>query len=217
MKIKTVIGLAAAATVVLMPVGAALAGTSAAGAAPSTHTVETVVRPVHANGTPVAGYAVHSESIDGFNCDGPSTVSVSKNVYECGPSATYTVACWKSTRHTVLCLRDPYVRQLARITYSGTLSPVRAPKRAVPQALTLAGGAHCLIRDGGAWDQVNGHRNWYGAYSCPKGDLYGPAAFQGIDTALNPWLVHMLTYDKNGTQHIANQRVVHAYVVGTAS
>src|SRR3954451_7202386 len=75
-----------------------------------------VVRPVHANGTPVAGWRVVRQDLQGFTCNAGSSVSaVSPGIEFCGPSAAYTPSCWKSGGHTVLCLRDVLSHTLYRI------------------------------------------------------------------------------------------------------
>src|SRR4051794_14487736 len=141
----------------------------AAPAAVPTHTVRVVVRPVHANGRPVHGYHVTRETISGFTCARVSRVAVDKDIRLCGFSYLNTVACWKSRNHTVLCLRRPWVKELARIRYTGRFRPVAAPRQAVPQALRLGSGNRCLVRSGGAWSTVTGHPHWVGAYVCEHG------------------------------------------------
>lgn len=190
---------------------------AAANATPShhkPHTKRVVVRPVRANGHAVHGYTVKRESFDGFTCDeGASPVAVDANIRFCGPSASYTVACWKSTHHTVLCLRNPRAKQLARIRYTGTFTHVAAPKHPSPQALRLFNGNYCLVRDGGAWGEVKGHPKWFGDYSCKHGiDVYGRGR-DGIVRSVNPWRVHTVR-DLGG--NYVNRRVKIAYYVGTA-
>jgi|1186.fasta_scaffold89838_2 hypothetical protein len=186
----------------------------AAPAAVPTHTVRVVVRPVHADGRPVHGYHVTRESIPGFSCAEVSPVAVDKNIRFCGFSYTYTVACWRSRNHTVLCLRNPWSRQLVRIRYSGRFRPVAAPRPAVPQALRLGSGNRCWIRDGGAWSTVTGHPHWFGAYGCEHGDVYG--ANDGIQESVNPWRVHVVRNAGQSNQRIHDYRVARAYFVGTA-
>lgn len=205
--------------------GAALALTAgpasadvSAHASAARQTVGRTVRPVHRDGTPAAGYTVQREHIPGFMCnEGPSPVAVDNNIRFCGPSATYTVACWKSRNHTVLCLRDPRKQVLARIRYVGAFRPVKAVDNPSPQALALFSGAHCLIRDGGAWSQVNGHPHWFGDYSCSNGALLYGRGRDGIVRSHQPWQVHMVWFHKNGTQTIRTRQVHLAYYVGTAN
>lgn len=201
---------AAAAAVAAFAVGV----TNADAALP--HTQKIVVRPVHADGTPVAGYTVSHETIAGFTCSGPSSGAVDNNIEYCGFASTYTVACWKSTNHTVLCLRDPLQKHLVRITYQGSFHPTAKPQYPSPQSLTLFTGNYCLVRDGGAWPLINGHPNWNGYYGCRNNGLYGTGR-DGIDRSVNPWLVHVVNNPNGGPGSIVNRRVKLAYYVGTAS
>lgn len=194
-----------------------LAGPANAGPYTGRHTVAHVVRPVDRNGSPVAGWTVQKEQIPDFTCDGTSPVAVDDGIYFCGPSATYTVACWKSAKHTVLCLRDPLVNKLVRIRYTGTLQHVSAPAKPSPQALTLFGGTRCLIRDGGAWGEVQGHPNWVGYYSCDNGTSVWGTTRDGIIRAHQPWRVHTVRFHDDGTQTIRTRQVHRAYYVGTAA
>lgn len=209
--------LALAVALIAAPIAALLAVASAASAAPSptvTHTRIAVVRPVHADGTPVAGYTVHREHIDGFTCLDASPVAVDKNIDFCGFSATYTMACWKSKNHTVLCLRDPWTKDLARIRYSGTFAKHAAPKHPMPQALRLMNGNQCWVRGGGAWPEVTGHPHWFGTYGCHTGDVYGRG--DGINESTQPWLVHVVQNASMPNQKITDHRVRKAFFVGTA-
>ena len=193
------------------------ASPASAQASTGPHTVGRIVRPVHRDGMPVAGYAVDREHIAHFGCNpGPSPVAVQDNIRFCGPSVADTVACWKSRHHTVLCLRDPQKKVLARIRYVGTFRPVRALNRPSPQALTLFSGAYCLIRDGGAFPPVSGHPHWFGDYTCSNGAfLYGRGR-DGIVRSPEPWQVHMVWFHENGTQTIRTRQIRRAYYVGTA-
>lgn len=209
-----------------VPLAAAVSATLALSAGPATahpshgarQTVGRIVHPVHRNGTPVAGYTVQKEHIADFRCnEGPSPVAVDDNIRFCGPSATYTVACWKSRNHTVLCLRNPRKKALVRIRYVGRFRHVRALDKPSPQALTLFGGTYCEIRDGGAWGSVKGHPKWNGDYSCNNGAaVYGPGR-DGINRSREPWRVHLVRFHSNGTQTIRIREIRLAYYVGTAN
>lgn len=208
-----------AAFATLVTGGAAVASASPPGgaaAAPAAlhHTARVVVRPVFDNGTPAAGWKVVRQKIPGFTCNsGPSYVAVDPNIRYCGFSASYTVACWKSTHHTALCMRDPRVHKLVRIRYTGSFRSVKAPAHPSPQALQLFGGGYCLVRDGGAWGSVKGHPRWVGTYSCGRAAIYGNGR-DGIDRSVNPWRVHLVPNPNRPTIH--NRRVATAYYAGTA-
>ena len=191
------------------------AGAATAHATTQTNTKQFVVRPVHANGRPVKGYTVTKESFPGFTCDAASPVAVDPNIRTCGPSATYTVACWKSTHHTVLCLRNARSKQLVRIHYTGVFHRVSAPKHPMPQVLRLANRDVCLVRDGGAWGVVTGHPQWNGTYSCRHGDVYG--LNDGIKESAHPWRVHVVTNPGSPQQQIVVRRVLRAWFVGTGA
>jgi hypothetical protein len=207
-----------AIALIAAPIAALLAVASAAAAAPAAahaHTKRVVVRPVQADGRPVHGYTVTREHIPGFTCQDPSTVAVDAGIDFCGFSATDTMACWKSTHHTALCLRDPWTKKLARIRYSGTFVEKAAVKHPLPQALRLMNGERCWVRDGGAWGWVTGHPSWSGAYGCQHGDVYGPGT--GISKRTDPWRVHEVYDAGSPDQKIVDRRVGTAYFVGTAA
>jgi len=210
--------LALAVALIAAPIAVLLAVASAAAAAPTpsaTHTRIAVVRPVHSDGTPVAGYTVHREHIDGFTCLEASPVAVNKNIDYCGFGATYTMACWKSKDHTVLCLRNPWSTDLARIRYSGTFTRHAAPANPLPQGLRLMDGNSCLVRGGGAWPEVTGHPHWFGTYSCRTGSVYGRG--DGINESTQPWRVEVVENPSLPDQKITEHRVRKAFFVGTAS
>lgn len=209
---------ALAATLVAAPAAALLTGASSADAAPATavtHTRIAVIRPVHADGRPVRGYSVTRERIAGFACQDASTVAVDAGIDFCGFSATNTMACWKSTNHTALCLRDPWAKALVRIRYAGVYRHFAAPRHPAPQGLRLVSGNRCWIRDGGAWSWVNGHPHWFGAYSCEYGDVYGTG--DGVQESTQPWGVHLVVNAGMPNQRISNQQVRKAFFVGTAA
>jgi hypothetical protein len=177
-------------------------------------TTRITVRPVTSTGDPVPGYSVSDEPQVSFSCTGQSSpVAVSPNIRFCGYSATNTVACWKSSvPATVLCLRNPLVRKLVRVKYTGEFAPTSAPAHPSPQALVLDDDNRCQIRDGGAWDSVPSQPTWVGWYYCADGaDVYGPIAGNGIDQTLPTWTVRTVA-DGEITTH----SVTTGYFVGTA-
>ncbi|HET6877308.1 MAG TPA: hypothetical protein VFH38_07250 [Jatrophihabitans sp.] len=206
--------LALLAALAVLSGAAAPAPRASASVASGRHTVRTVVRPVGRDGVPAAGWRVVRERIYGFTCNsGPSRVAVDPGIRYCGAAITNTVACWKSARHTVLCMRNPRVHQLVRIRYRGAFRPVRAAARPSPQALDLVSGNRCIIRSGGAWSPVKRHPRWFGTYSCARGNLYGPGR-DGIDRSVRPWRVHLVLNPRRPT--IRQRRVAIAYYAGNA-
>jgi hypothetical protein len=208
----------------LAPIAAVVCATLVAGAMPASgapasarQTVGRIVRPVHRDGTPVAGYTVQKQQIPGFHCnEGPSPVAVDDNIRMCGPSATYTVACWKSHNHTVLCLRNPRKKVLVRIRYVGKFRHVRALDKPSPQALALFNGVYCTILVGGAFPAVKGHPRWRADYSCLNGSYVYGRGRDGIVRSSEPWRVHLVRFHKNGTQSIRTRQVRLAFYAGTA-
>ena len=189
-------------------------GAAAAASAQRTGTVSIVVRPVHANGHPVAGWTVVRQSIADFRCNGGASVSaVDPNIVFCGYSATYTPSCWKSRNSTALCLRNPRSHTLYRIPYVGRFVGAAAPAHPQPQALKLRDNGYCEIRDGGAWGSPPTRPLWYGTYGCNSGGGIYTGSGDGIDTSVNPWRVHVW----KGGPTILRDRVTTAYFVGTAS
>ena len=188
--------------------------------APPPATARVTARPVTAIGAPAPGYTVKDEADLGpVTCSDASPVAVTDGVYFCGASADNTVACFPSTASSVLCLRDPHVHTLARLHLNRALTTVSATTAPVPQSLRLDNGVTCLIRDGGAWADVPGHPDWYGAYYCSNGqDVYGPLAHNGIDMSSPRWTVHLIRYDSRGTAHVVGDPgIVTATYVARAS
>jgi hypothetical protein len=105
------------------------------------------------------------------DCSEPSPSAVADNVYYCSPSAAGAGTCWPSTPGSLLCVDNPWDRQLHRVMFDGQLPPVRAAANPDPFALTLDDGTRCLLRNGGAW---GGRADGYvGVYGCggPGSDL----------------------------------------------
>jgi hypothetical protein len=168
---------------------------------------------VHRDGTPADGWRVRRQRLYGFTCDkGPSQVAVDPNIRVCGDAITNTVAWWKSTGHTVLCMRNPRVHRLVRIRYRGSFRTLRPPAHPSPQALNLSSGNRCIIRSGGAWDPVRNHPHWFGTYSCARGNIYGRGR-DSIDRSVQPWRVHLVLNPRKPT--IGVRRVAAAFLVGT--
>jgi hypothetical protein len=163
-------------------------------------------------GAPAAGYTVSRES-GAATCDGQAVTAVDPGIDTCFPSAAYLPSCWRSTRHTVLCLRAVAERRLVRMRYSGSYVSQGVLRRRSPQALTLTNGATCTIRVGGAWGQAPGHPTWLGFYSCSNGAVYGPPDGDGIDRSQPVWRVHLLRSDGS----VVTRRVARATYVGNAA
>ncbi|MFT4083037.1 MAG: hypothetical protein QM638_10660 [Nocardioides sp.] len=189
-----------------------LAAGSPADAAGSAATARHVIRPVTDAGEPASGYRVTTRK-GRVSCFGRSAAAVDDGITTCGPSAAYLPSCWRSTHHTVLCLRSPRSRTLVRVRFQGHWKGVQAPRHPRPQALVLGDGERCLIRIGGAWGQVPAHPTWVGFYSCGQGEVYGPPTGDGLHRARASWRVHLWQADGD----LVRRTVRAAYYVGTAA
>jgi len=135
---------------------------------PPTQVITTVA--VGADGRPINGYReVPSQGNVAAvtDCTTPSPSAVADDVYYCSPSAAGAGTCWASAPASLLCMDNPWDKQLHRVTYGGQLPPVQHPASPDPFALLLDDGTRCLFRNGGAW---GGRDDGYvGVYGC--GDL----------------------------------------------
>ena len=214
----TTVGGATADSPASLPAGHSHAAVSRTAPA-AAHTARRTVRPVTAAGTPAPGYRVVSSPWRVSCGSGAAFAAVDPNIRLCGPTAYDAPACWKSTGHTVLCLRNPLTHTLYRFRYTGAFTPVAVPHHPRPQALRLAAGGSCQIRIGGAWTVPTGvHHNWLGFYSCSKGrDVYGPSSGDGINRSGPRWRVTLYTRAGLPGQRSTTSPVATAYYVGTAS
>lgn len=144
------------------------------------------------NGQPANGYrdaTTGEESGTVEMCDA-SPSAVNPGIYRCSPSAAGADVCWKSTAPTLLCVGDPWTKELHRVTASKpppSVQPVSLPQ---PLALLLDDGTQCRIRNGGAW----GGRDdgLVGAYGCSGKDVVLVAtddASMPIDRSQPLWTV----------------------------
>lgn len=84
-------------------------------------------------------------------CDTPSPAAVSGNIYSCYPSAAGADVCWPSPPASMLCMTNPWDKEVRRLSYDTSLLPmVQPPKTPEPFALMLDNGTHCLYISGGA-------------------------------------------------------------------
>lgn len=161
-------------------------------AAASTGIVTVVA--VDAAGNPAAGWTV--EPIAGeVDCSyGASLVTTAADVVFCSPSAAGADVCWVTPdRLTVLCGTDPWQRRLLRYGTGTPVPPVAAEADPDPWAIELADGAHCRIRNGGAW----GGRadDLVGAYFCDREGEYvlipGSGEVRAFDKSGPLWTVQV--------------------------
>ena len=173
----------------------AMAGvfTASASAEPPATEVITVV-PVGPNGEPINGYqeAPSPGNVTSVSeCTVPSLSAVADDIYACSPSAAGADPCWPSAPESLLCLDDPWNKQLHRVTHSAPLPPVQAPAITDPVALLLDDGTHCRLRNGGAW---GGRDDGYvGVYGCGGANavLWLPSQGPGtcVDRSTPAWTV----------------------------
>ena len=196
-------------------------------AAPASHraTVRVVVAPVTADGHAAPGFTVHPIrhpwSVVDCSFKDPSRGAISPNIENCGPSAAYAIACWKSaTPKRVLCMQDPSKHVLAEMKRQGRFAPTKLakPRDRAPLLIVLTDGSRCQIREGGAWGQPKGHPNLYGAYSCDKHGvawLYAKGSHNdphnGVDESSASWTI------RTGNSQIVWRHIAQAYFVATAS
>ena len=137
-----------------------------AGAQPDATQVITAV-PVGLGGEPINGYreAASQGNVTAVSdCTTSSPSAVADNIYYCSPSAAGAGTCWPSTADSLLCMTDPWDKQLHRVTYTGPLPHVQPPAVTDPFALLLDDGTRCFLRNGGAW---GGRDDGYvGVYGC---------------------------------------------------
>ncbi|MDO9458316.1 hypothetical protein [Nocardioides sp.] len=192
---------------------------AAAAPAPATATKIVYVRPVTVSGKPAPGWSVQRLS-GSVTCDGTSPSAVNPGITSCYPTAYGLKACWKSARHTVLCVRDARVRKLVRVRYDGAYPSVEGPVEPAPLDLVLTDGRTCLIRNGGAWGSPAQHPQWVGFDSCTrKASVYGPgSSADGINRSQSRWTVRIWRSgpDPDG-RHLVTRGVTTGWVVGTAA
>jgi hypothetical protein len=150
------------------------------------------------------------------DCSDASPSAVNPGISQCFPTALALRACWKSVRHTVLCVRDALDRRLVRVRYRGAYPQVAARRTPSPMNLALGTGATCLIRFGGAWGAPPSHPQWVGFYSCTgRGGVYGPGTSRdGIVRSHQPWTVRLW---RTGSDDVVGRSVATDYYVGTAA
>jgi hypothetical protein len=204
-----------AAVTVLMSL--LFAQSSQASTNPPSRTHVHTVRPVTASGAPVRGYSVHlGRDVPGFRCWRASSYAVSPNIRQCGTGAGSAASCWKSSNHTVLCLRDPQVRRLVRMTYRGSFGAVNPTAHPDPQSLVLENREHCVANLSGASPVVYGHPRWSDWYDCDHSAVYGPNSNHGIMRTQPLWGVREVMHAGTARQSITTRPVTSAYFVGTA-
>lgn len=106
------------------------------------------------NGEPASGYR-EVPNIDRvselFGCDMPAAGAVSPNIYMCYPNASGADLCWPSPPASMLCLNDPWYKELRRFSFDTSYLPAVQPVTSpLPFAVLLDDGTRCRIMTGGA-------------------------------------------------------------------
>lgn len=208
--------LVSAVAVVGTALTAALAP-SPASALPATQV--TYVRPVTESGRPASGWTATSSSTR-VTCSGTASSAVNPGIAACYPTALGLTACFRSTVHTVLCVRDVTDKRLVRLTFTGRYpTGVAAPARPTPAATDLTDGRRCLVRTGGAWGSPKQHPDWVGFSSCTgQAATYGSGLGNGVDARTSAWTVRLwrTAVDPEG-RDLVTRRVTRAWFVGIAA
>ena len=190
---------------------ASSSATQASGAA----TAIVKLAPVNTSYHALPGWSVKPEAgLLDCNIQQPSPSAVTGNIYSCGPTAASADACWPSpAAFVMLCLPDPWNRQLTQQQATTTVHPVAPAPRPDPIGLELSDGDHCRLRNGGAWGTPQQHPDWVGWYSCQKRQaIWGPRDTSGIDRSSTHWTVQA----GNETGPLSTLTVTKAYFLTTA-
>lgn len=179
---------ASAASAVVTPIALGMPGT--AQAAPSATEVTYVVA-VDSDGQPARGFREQSDGdanvLDSACAASPAAVSA--DIYRCSPSAVGADVCWPAESGSLLCLDDPWSRQLHRVTVDGQLPQVRPEAKPEPFALQLDDGTRCRRRAGGAWGgRDDSYTTAYGCEASAVTVLAGPDG-EVVDRSSPLWTV----------------------------
>jgi hypothetical protein len=205
--------------VVLILLVVALQAAGPVNAEPATQTITVVAV---ANGEPVNGYTVinRQPSPNLSACPGPSPSAVSDDVYACEPNQALAQVCWPGPA-SVLCLVDPWSKELRRFPAPGALPAVSPPATPMPLALVLDDGTSCVLASGVDW---GGRRDGLvPAYVCDprvisRGVLIDPGAdpLSAIDRSQPAWTVRVGQLGPRGTsfEPPRQQKVTTAWFAG---
>lgn len=171
---------------------------------------------VNSAGLPAAGYSEEPASPSRATlseCSQPSVSALQPGIYSCYPFAASATTCWPAQPQAMLCLDDPWNKQLTRFAFStATLPPVQPPSIPQPLAVVLADGSRCSIVIGGARTRADGYSP---AYGCDGGDrppvvVATPGSGEGIDQTAPTWTAWIA--DVNETPRA--ERIVTAIFAG---
>lgn len=209
--------IAIALSTIGLAVALAPSGAGAAHRFPAT--IKTIIRPVNAAGYARPNYTVHAEPTNHVNCSlpDPAPSAVSPNIEACSPTVASAFACWKAAAaHKILCVRNPRVRALYRISRDGPFAPTAlAPKdERAPLSMVLANGDYCSFDTNGTGAIRDGHPLWRETYNC-NGDKFlwmRPGAHHyGVFERFPDWTV----IEAGASGPIVARHVLRAWFVGT--
>jgi hypothetical protein len=173
-------------------------------AQPATQTITVVAV---ANGEPINGYHVinRQPSPNLSACPGPSPAALGNDIYACEPNQAMAQVCWPGPA-SVLCLVEPWSKELRRFPAPGALPAVNPPATPMPFALQLNDGTGCVLAGGVDW---GGRRDGLvPAYGCdpsviPKGVLIEPGQdpVSAIDRSQPAWTVRVGLLGPRGTSY----------------
>lgn len=176
---------------------------------------------VDSSGQPVNGYrdtTADQPVADSADCTEASPAAVSANIYRCWPAYYAADVCWPAVGLDLLCMDDPWAKQLHRIRTRAPLPPVSPPALAKPIALLLDDGTHCRLRNGGAW----GHRYddlqaFFGCAGDPGLVVLAPSDADPIDRSSPIWTVKIGAGTARDASSPApmTRRVLMAWFAGT--
>jgi hypothetical protein len=166
---------------------------------------QTITIAAVANGQPVNGYNVinRQPSPNLSACPGPSPSAVGNDIYACEPNQSLAQVCWPAPA-SVLCLVDPWSKELRRFPAPGRLPAVSPLPVPMPLALVLDDGTSCVLASGVDW---GGRRDGLlPAYVCDprvisRGVLIDPGQdpFSAIDRSQPAWTVRVGQLGARGT------------------
>lgn len=191
------------AAVLMLAVTVALQTAGPVAAQPGATQTVTVV--AVSNGEPVNGYHVinRQPSPNLSSCPGPSPAAVGDDIYACQPNQALAQVCWPGPA-SVLCLVDPWSKELRRFAAPGALPAVSPLPTPTPLAVVLDDGTSCVLASGVDW---GGRRDGLTpAYVCDprvisRGVLIDPGQdpTSAIDRSQPLWTVRVGQLGPRGT------------------
>jgi hypothetical protein len=166
-----------------------------------------------ANGEPVNGYNVinRQPSPNLSACPAPSAAAVGNDIYACEPGQALAQVCWPAPA-SVLCVVDPWSKELRRFPAPGALPAVSPPTTPMPFALVLDDESSCVLAGGADW---GGRRDgMVPAYVCnpmalSRGVLIEPDQdlVSAIDRSQPVWTVRVGALGPRGASFEAPRRI----------